>query len=90
MKIIGIAGNNYIAEIHHEELEKVVDKYYGKLPKLTTGIETDLLSVGYNFRGDIQSACRQMTDAVKQFEKAQKTLMSFALMVSAHGEQNAD
>lgn len=81
MKIIGIAQHGgYIAEISHTELEKVANKYYGKLPDLKVGSEMDL-GAGYNFCREIQSACKEMEDAVKQFHQAQSTMMKFAVMV---------
>lgn len=82
MKILGItAEGRYIAEVSHTEVEKVFDKYYGNLPKLSAGKEIDL-GAGYDFRSSIKHACEQMVDASKSFGSAQRTLMRFSLMVS--------
>lgn len=81
MKIIGIAGDKYIAEVSHTELEKVMDKFYGKLEKLKAGDDLDIAE-GYNFRREIEAACRSMLDAMKAFDHAKSTMTKFALMVS--------
>lgn len=83
MKILATAAHDtFIAEVSRTEIEKVLDKYYGKLDtKLEPGTVVNL-AAGYNFRAEIQSACRHMSDAMKQFESARATLMSFAVMVS--------
>ena len=83
MKVIGTAnGSDYIVQVSHSELEKVMGKYYGKMPNLKVGDEMNL-GTGYNFTSDIQKACGEMTDAMKAFKSAQETMRSFALMVSA-------
>ena len=65
MKIIGDAGNkNYLVEISHTEIEKVIGKYYGKLNALKVGEVVDI-AAGYDFASDILSACKAMTDASK-------------------------
>lgn len=90
MKIIGDAGNkNYLVEISHTEIEKVIGKYYGKLKALKVGEVVDI-AAGYDFASDILSACKAMTDASKAFEGRQKTLLEFAAMIAAQGERNAD
>lgn len=90
MKIIGLAANgDYIAIVGHSELEKSANKYYGKLEKLRVGEEFDL-GKGYNFTGDIKSACSNMTDAYKAFERSRATLQSFAVMVAALPEPSQD
>lgn len=81
MRILGIsADGNYIAEVTHTEVEKVFDKYYGKLDKLKPG-QSIALDKGYDFRSEIQSACKGMTDANKNFGRAAETLQKFAIMV---------
>lgn len=87
MKIIGKANSDtYLVQVSHTELEKVFDKYYGKLPKLEVGQELDL-GEGYNFRSDIQEACREMTGAMKAFDSKRLTMLRFAEMVGALPEQ---
>lgn len=92
MKIIGIGERGeYLATISHSEVEQVFDKYYGNLEKLKVGSEVDL-GAGYDYRSSIQSACKEMVDASRQFERSQRMLMQFALMVSglpAPGSENA-
>lgn len=82
MKVLGTADrDSYLVHVSHTELEKVTGKYYGKLKRLEVGDEMDL-GTGYNFTSDIQSACKSMREAMKEFGDAQKTMASFALMVS--------
>lgn len=82
MKVIGLDGNGqYIAIVTHDELEKCADKFYGKLDKLKVGSEFDI-GAGYNFASRIQSACKSMLDAQRDFKSAQDTLTRFATMVS--------
>lgn len=81
MKIIGkVNDETYLAEVSHKEIEKVLDKFYGKLQKIGVG-EIINLSDGYDFRTDIKAACSEMAKATKQFEKSQAALLKFALMV---------
>lgn len=82
MKVIGLADSGYIAFVSHAELEKVVDRYYGKLDALKVGSEMHL-GDGHNFRGEIRDACRKMIDASEEFKRAQNMMLKFAAMVSA-------
>lgn len=83
MKVIGIDANgNYIAVVAHDELEKLTEKYYGKLDKLRPGAEMNL-GAGYDFRSDIKAACKGMVDADQNFSRAKKTLHRFAVMVAS-------
>ena len=80
MKVIGLdEKGNYIAVVSHTEVEKLTNKYYGNLKKLEIGESLDL-GGGYDFTGQIQSACKGMTDAMKNFNSAQKTMQQFAIM----------
>lgn len=82
MKVIGKADRDtYLVEVSHTELEKVADKYYGKLPEFRVGQEFNI-GAGYDFRRDIQSACRGMVDASTSFGTARESLMRFAVMVA--------
>lgn len=82
MKVIGKGDRGtYLVEVSHTELEKVADKYYGKLDELKVGQEFNL-GAGYDFRQDIKSACRQMVDASKSFGTAQSAMVRFAVMVA--------
>lgn len=81
MKIIGFQDKSYIAVITHEELEKVFDKYYGKLNRLQVGDDINL-GEGYNFRSDIKTACQNMVAATTAFNTAQASMLRFATMVT--------
>lgn len=84
MKILGQSNDGYfICQVHKYEIEKVFDKYYGKLPDgfLKVGEELNL-GAGYDFRAGIQSACQAMVAATKDFERNQKTIFDFAQMVA--------
>jgi len=82
VKIIGLDGNgNYVAVVDHSELEKVVNKYYGNLPRLKAGDDFPLGS-GYDFKAGIQSVCEQMQRSMEAFERNAKTLSNFAAMVA--------
>ena len=81
MKVIGMnEKGEYIAIVNHTELEQCADKYYGKLDKLKIG-DTFNIGGGYNFAGQIKSACSEMTSAMKKFGQAQACLTEFSLMV---------
>ena len=82
MKVIGLSGSDYICQIGHTELEKLTDKYYGKLDKLGVGSEMNF-GGGYDFRRDIQQACKGMVEAQKTFDASRTTMMKFAVMVSS-------
>lgn len=81
MEVIGKDGQgNYIAIVSHDELEKSANQYYGKLPRLNVGDEFNI-GAGYNFKSDIESACKNMLDACRSFETSRTTMMNFAVMV---------
>lgn len=84
MKIIGEQGNGvFIATVGRREIEKLHDKYYGKdaIPATKVGSEYDL-SAGYDFRAEIKQACKEMSDAMKQFKRAQDAMTRFATMLA--------
>ncbi|MES2910576.1 MAG: hypothetical protein V4718_04260 [Pseudomonadota bacterium] len=84
MKVIGMGASHgeYIVTVTHAELSKLSERYYGpkELPLLKVGQEMDL-GAGYDFRNDIQRACKQVADASKAFGQAQDTMLKFAVMV---------
>lgn len=87
MKVIGMASSDtYLVQVSHTELEKVFDKYFGKLSQLKVGDEIDI-GAGYNFRSDIQHACNEMRDAMKAFDSKRITMLRFAEMVGALPEE---
>jgi hypothetical protein len=87
MKVLGISSANYrktyIAEVSHEELQKLTDKYYGKseLPELKVGDELNI-GAGYDFRGDIREACKKMAEAMQAFNDRRATMSRFAALVA--------
>lgn len=84
MKIIGEQGNGvFIATVSRGEIEKLHDKYYAKdaIAQTRVGSEYDL-SAGYDFRGEIKKACTEMSDAMKQFKRAQDAMTRFASMLA--------
>lgn len=83
MKILGVGDSGeFIASVTRKEIEKVFDRYYGKLDlKIETGTVIDL-GAGHDFRNDIKCACDTMKEAMKHFDTARATLMAFAIMVS--------
>ena len=84
MKIIGEQGNGvFIATVTRCEIEKLHDKYYVKdvIAATKVGSEYDL-SAGYDFRGEIKRACTEMSDAMKQFKRAQDAMTRFASMLA--------
>lgn len=90
MEIIGkVNSSTYLAQVSHTELEKAAGLYYGKLKPLDVGDLMDL-GAGYDYRADIQAACDAMVDAVKKFERAQRTMLAFARMVGGLDEPEAD
>lgn len=86
MKVIAKASESkYLCEVSHDELEKFMGKYYGNMAKLSVGQEIDL-GHGYNFSSRIETACRQMADAMKAFDEARKVMTDYALVISKSSE----
>lgn len=83
MKIIAaVNSNEFLASVSRDEIRKVLDHYYARTElKIEVGTTINL-GAGHDFRGQIQEACRGMTDAMRQFERARATLMAFSIMVS--------
>ena len=84
MNIIGKQGIDvFIATVTRREIEKLHDKYYTNpsIPETKVGSEYDL-SAGYDFRGEIKKACKEMSDAMKQFKCAQDAMTRFASMIA--------
>lgn len=86
MKVIAKASESkYLCEVSHDELEKFMGKYYGNMAKLSVGQEIDL-GQGHNFSSRIETACRQMADAMKAFDEARKVMTDYALVISKSSE----
>lgn len=82
MKVIAKASSTvYICEVSHEELEKFLNQYYGTIKSLEVGQSVDL-GQGYNFSLRIENACKTMAGAMKEFERAQKTMTDFAVAIA--------
>lgn len=68
MKVIGIANDTYQAEyictVTHNELEKFLALYYGKMQKLKIGEAVDL-GKGYDYAGQIADAMKKTQDFVQ-------------------------
>lgn len=87
MKVIAkISESRYLCEVSHDELEKFLDRYYGKLSKLVVGEEVHL-GQGYDFAARIESACKKMAEAMKEFDQARNTMTAYALAISARGDE---
>ena len=82
MKVIAKANDStYLCEVSHTELEKFLNQYYGKQPKLSVGDSVNL-GQGYDFAGRIESACNRMAEAMKAFEEARQVMTSYAVAVA--------
>lgn len=90
MKIIGEANQgHYVAVVSKDEIEKAFDKFYGKLPAIKVGEHVEL-SLGYNYRSEIQRVCSAMQDSMKSFDRARATLQQFAMMVAEHATEEEE
>lgn len=82
MKVIAKADDStYLCEVSHTELEKFLNQYYGKQPKLSVGDSVNL-GQGYDFAGRIESACNRMAEAMKAFDDARKVMTDYAVAVA--------
>ena len=87
MKVIAKATDSrYICEVSHEELEKFFSQYYGKMEKLSVGQEVNL-GQGYDFAARIESACRSMADASREFGRAQSVMTDYAIAIANAASQ---
>lgn len=88
MKVIGLTADRgeYIATVSHDEVEKVMGQYYGKLQPLKVG-QAVHLGAGYDYAEAINRACQQMVAANEAFGRARDTLLQFAKFAIA---QNAE
>ena len=90
MKIIGEANSgHYVAIVSKDEIEKVFDKFYGKMPAIQVG-DTINIAQGYDFRGEIQRVCSSMQESMRSFDRARATLQQFAMMVADRTEDNGE
>lgn len=82
MKVIAKADDStYICEVSHDELEKFLNQYYGKQPKLSVGDSVNL-GQGYDFAVRIEAACKKMAEAMVAFDDARKVMTSYAVAVA--------
>lgn len=83
MKVIAkISDSRYLCEVSHDEIEKSLDQYYGNMGKLSVGQELNL-GQGYDFAVRIESACKKMSEAMAEFDRARATMTAYALAVSS-------
>jgi len=76
MKVIGkISSDKYICEVSHRELEKFLNKFYGKLDRLDIGDQIDL-ERGYDFADDIVLQFRKTQEFIKAHEKVINAILS--------------
>lgn len=75
MKVIGLAGSEYIATFSHDELERFFNLYYGKMEKLRVGSEVDL-GKGFNFAHQAASALRDTAEFIKSNQKVVDTILN--------------
>ena len=74
MKIIGkINYKNYICEVDHEELEKFLNLYYGKLKEPMVGDVIDL-GKGHDFYKDTKIALQETSNFIKANRKVIDTI----------------
>lgn len=64
MKVIGTAGDTYICEVHHTEIEKFMDLYFGRMKRLQVGESIDL-GKGCDYASQISDAMRKTRDFVQ-------------------------
>jgi len=80
---MGRVDDGYIAQISHEELEKTMDRHYGsRMNTLRVGETATVLSDGYDFREDIQQACKAMVDSINTFKRVQSSLFNLAEIIA--------
>lgn len=64
MKVIGTgAGDVYICEVKHSELEKFLGLYYGNMKRLANGAVVDL-SKGHDFLSDTRAALKKTEEFI--------------------------
>ena len=82
MKVIAkVSETKYVCEVTHDELEKFMNLYYGKMSRLTVGEEVNL-GQGYDFSSRIESACKAMADSMRAFDSARGVMTSFAVAIA--------
>lgn len=82
MKVIAKANDStYLCEVSHTELEKFLNQYYGKHPKLSVGDSVNL-GQGYDFAVRIEDACKKMAEAMTAFDYARKVMTDYAVAVA--------
>ena len=69
MKVIGFTGDNkYLCEVSHDEIERLLNLYYGKRERLKANEEIDL-GRGYDFARDIADSMKQTREFVGSHQK---------------------
>lgn len=81
MKVIGKTDSGYICEVSHEEIEKHLNLYYGRLEKLKTG-ESISLGRGYDFASEIKLAFKETQNFVNANQKIIDAIMNGLKVIS--------
>ena len=82
MKVIAkVSANHYVCEVFHQEIEKYLNLYYGKMKQLDIGNIIDL-SKGYDWESNISSAVNKMEELVNSAEKVTEALKLGKLLKS--------
>lgn len=78
MKVIAVKSENYsksyICEVTHQELEKFLNLYFGKLDVLKDGDVIDL-GKGYDHASEIKSAMKKTQDFIDSHPKIIKSIL---------------
>lgn len=76
MKVIGMGQNDkYLCEVNHTELEKFMDKYYGKMKHLKIG-DVINLGEGYDFYSSTKIALQETKTFIEANQKIVDTIMN--------------
>ena len=89
MKVIGkISDSRYICEVSHDELEKYLGLYFGKMTKILVGEVVDL-GAGYNYHGQIKKICDSMEESIRYYKSNQDTLLAFVKLMKELPDENS-
>lgn len=75
MKIIGTGAEGYICTLHHTELEKFLNLYYGNLKRLDVGATVDL-GKGYDFASEAAEAMRKTKEFIESNQKVVSAILN--------------
>lgn len=75
MKIIGTGAEGYICTLHHTELEKFLNLYYGNLKRLEVGATVDL-GKGYDFAREAAEAMRKTKEFIQSNQQVVTAILN--------------